>query len=139
MPMQKLLITFFLPSFWPVFGLSASHVQCLVFITCFVASVWQTRQAFVTSCPDLNVCWSSLNLPWSAVLASASWPDNPPPANMSNPTRPRLKVSPHTTALPSLDSVPTAAIKNAYLSYRSQCDRDKPAVASRRHEPGTRP
>lgn len=60
--MQKLLTIVFLPSIRLVFGFSASDVQCLVFITCLAASVWEARQARVTSWPDLKVCCNSLNL-----------------------------------------------------------------------------
>jgi hypothetical protein len=60
-------MTFFLPSRWPLSGLRNSQVQCLVRITCLAASVWQARQALVTSGPEANGRCSSLNLEWSAV------------------------------------------------------------------------
>src|SRR3989338_9661440 len=66
-PMQKLLSMVFLPSFCPVSGLVYSQVQWRVPMTCLPASVWQLRQALVTSEPLANGPCSSLNLLWSAV------------------------------------------------------------------------
>ncbi|MDT4857038.1 hypothetical protein FQZ97_914490 [compost metagenome] len=65
--MQKLLSMVFLPSFCPVSGLVYSQVQWRVPMTCLPASVWQLRQALVTSEPLANGPCSSLNLLWSAV------------------------------------------------------------------------
>ncbi len=65
--MQKLLSMVFLPSFCPVSGLVYSQVQWRVPMTCLAASLWQLRQALVTSSPVLNGPCSSLNLLWSAV------------------------------------------------------------------------
>jgi hypothetical protein len=59
---QKLLAACSLPSFLPVVGLIASQVQCTLFITWCPASLWQARQALVTSGPVLNGPCSSLNL-----------------------------------------------------------------------------
>jgi hypothetical protein len=70
--MQKLLTTVFLPSVCLVSGLRYSHFQCLVRWIWPAASVWQARQALVTSGPELKVFCSSLNLAWSAVVVSLS-------------------------------------------------------------------
>jgi hypothetical protein len=79
--MQKLLSMVFLPSFCPVSGLVYSQVQWRVPMTCLAASVWQPRQALVTSDPLLKGPCSSLNLLWSAVdfdpgltTAHSPWP-----------------------------------------------------------------
>src|SRR5512135_377397 len=63
---QKLLISVFLPRSWPCAFLY-SHFQCSVLCSCLEASVWQLRQALVTSGPELNSCCSALNRLWSAV------------------------------------------------------------------------
>src|SRR5512141_3168589 len=63
---QKLLMSVFLPSSWPCAFLY-SHFQCSVWCSCLEASVWQLRQALVTSGPELNSCCSALNWLWSAV------------------------------------------------------------------------
>src|SRR3990167_9379369 len=65
---QKLLTTCFLPRTCWVSGLVHSHFQCWVLWICLAASVWQARQALVTSGPELNFWSSSLNLEWSAVV-----------------------------------------------------------------------
>src|SRR5512141_3410154 len=58
---------FRLPRFCPVLGSTDSQVQCLVCCTCLAASLWQIRQAAVTSGPVLKFFCNSLNLLWSAV------------------------------------------------------------------------
>src|SRR3972149_4530912 len=63
---QKLLMTCFLPRSWPS-GLRYSPFQCSVLCICLAASVWQLRQALVTSGPESNSCCSALNLVWSEV------------------------------------------------------------------------
>src|SRR5210317_2629412 len=68
---QKLLMTFFLPSFCPVTGFWYSQVQCLVEWICLAASVWHSRHAPVTSGPLAKSRCSSSNLLWSAVLEPA--------------------------------------------------------------------
>ena len=60
--MQKLLTTVFLPNIWLVTGFLYSHFQCLVRWIWPAASVWQLRQALVSSGPDLNSRCNSLNL-----------------------------------------------------------------------------
>ena len=70
--MQKLLSTFFLPSFCWVAGFTNSQVQCLVRWIWPAASVWHCRQACVTSGPEAKTFCNSLNLVWSAVVFSFS-------------------------------------------------------------------
>src|SRR5512140_3741128 len=61
---QKLLMTWRLPSFCPA-SFTYSQVQCWVLCSCLDASLWQARQAFVTSGPDLKSPWSGAREEWS--------------------------------------------------------------------------
>ena len=65
---QNELTTVFLPSIWPVEATSFVQVQWIDLWTCFDASVWQVRQALVTSGPVANGPFSASNFEWSAVL-----------------------------------------------------------------------
>src|SRR5512140_455687 len=66
---QKLLTTWRLPSFCPA-SFTYSHFQCCVLWSCCEASLWQVRQAFVTSGPDLKSPCSGAKPEWSTAGAA---------------------------------------------------------------------
>src|SRR5690606_14290470 len=117
--MQKLLSMVFLPSVWPVSGFVYSQVQWRLLITCLAASVWQLRQALVTSEPLLNGPCSALNLLWSAV-------DEPGPGALARTSCAEASAggegsAAHVAAVTTPPSI--SANVNRYAYRREQCPR----------------